>query len=340
MSELGEIATKLGFSKVEKARILGIYLSMIGATTAGMVVLTFVGSTSVVLAGLGVVAYILGLRHGADADHIVAIDNMTRKLIHGGKRPLSVGTWFSLGHSTVVMGLIVALILSMRAVLRYTPSLAVSGSLVGTMISGTFLWLIGLVNVVIVLEIYKQLRTGRLDSGELERQCNNRGFLNRNFSRLFKLVKKPWQMYPIGLLFGLGFDTASEVALIAISAGAGVSSRIPISMILVLPFMFTCGMILVDTTDGIAMRMAYGWALLNPIRKIYYNLTITLISVLAAFVIGSVELLGVLPVEVHLSGSFWNWLSYIDFETLGLVIVAIFTLSWIASIAIYRLKKI
>jgi nickel/cobalt transporter (NiCoT) family protein len=247
-----------------------------------------------------------------------------------------------LGHSTIVVGLIAALVLSTRAIAGSIPALQ-SGALIGLAVSGTFLFLIGLINVVIVLgiyRIYKRMRAGQLNSVQLEELLNNRGFLNRYFSPLLRIIRSPWQIYPIGVLFGLGFDTASEVALIGISVGVGVSSSVPLWMILVLPFMFTCGMVLVDTTDGITMRMAYGWAFLKPIRKIYYNLAITIISVLVAFFIGSIELLQVLSGEMKLSGGFWNWLGSLDFETLGFGIVAIFLISWFASIVVYKYKKI
>lgn len=277
----------LGLSEGEKTKIVIIYVPIIAATVFGFAASTIIGSMSIPLAGLGIMAYVFGLRHGIDADHIAAIDNTTRKLIQEGKKPLTVGTWFSLGHSTIVVGMIVALVISTRAIASSIPGLQNAGEIIGTSVSGTFLWIIGLINIVTVLGIYKtykELRAGQLDTAQLEEQLNKRGFLNRYFAPLFKIVRKPWQIYPIGVLFGLGFDTASEVALIAISVGVGMSSSIPIWMILVLPFMFTCGMVLVDTTDSIAMRVAYGWAFLRPIRKIYYNLTITIISILVAFV--------------------------------------------------------
>jgi nickel/cobalt transporter (NiCoT) family protein len=333
----------LGLSRKERIKILVIYAPIIAATVFGFVASTIVGNMSVVLAGLGIVAYVFGLRHGVDADHLAAIDNTTRKLMQEGKRPLTVGTWFSLGHSTIVIGLIVALVVSTRAIAGTIPILQSSGAIIGTAVSGTFLWLLGLINVVIVLgiyRIYKQLRRGELNQSQLEELLNKRGFLNRYFSPLFQIVQKPWHIYPIGVLFGLGFDTASEIALIAISVGVGVSSSVPLWMILVLPFMFTCGMVLVDTTDAVAMRVAYGWAFLKPIRKIYYNLTITAISVLVAFVIGGVEVLQVFSGELRLSGAFWSWLNGLDFETLGYGIIAIFVISWVASMAIYKFRRI
>lgn len=331
------------FSSLERLQIAGLYLPIIGATVVGFVASALVGKLSLALAGLGIVAYVLGLRHGIDADHIAAIDNTTRKLMQEGKKPLAVGTWFSLGHSTMVVGLIIALVLSTRAVLGSIPGLASTGAIIGTTISGTFLWLIGLVNVIIVLglyKIYKQLRIGELNSRELESLLGGRGLMSRYFSPLFRIIKKPWQIYPVGILFGLGFDTASEVALVAISVGVGVSSGIPITAVLILPFMFTCGMVLVDTTDGVAMRMAYSWAFSNPIRKVYYNLTVTIISVLVAFLIGGLELMQVISGELNLQGAYWIWFGNLNFETLGIMIVAIFLVSWIASFAIYKFKKI
>jgi high-affinity nickel-transport protein len=238
--------------------------------------------------------------------------------------------------------LIVALVFATRTIIGHIPILESGGAMIGTTISGLFLWLMGIVNLVIVLNIYrifKELKSGRLNQTELDSLLDNRGFLNRYFRPLFKIVKRPWQIYPIGVLFGLGFDTATEVALIAISVGIGVSSSVPVWMILVLPFMFTCGMILVDTTDGLTMRVAYGWAFLNPIRKIYYNLTVTVISVLVALAIGTAELLQVIANELKLTGAFWNLLSDLDFETIGFGILIIFLASWLLSVAVWKYRR-
>lgn len=333
---------KLGLSPRERLLVLLIYLGIASITLAGFIASNSVGQSYVLLAGLGLVAYVFGLRHGVDADHIAAIDNTTRKLMQEGKRPLTVGMWFSLGHSTIVVGLIVSLVLATRAVVGAIPALQNVGSVLGTTVSGAFLWLIGIINVVIVIEVYRVfrgLREGKLNESHLEELLNNRGFMNRYFGHLFKLITKPWQIYPVGVLFGLGFDTASEVALIAISVGVGVSSAVPVWMILVLPLMFTCGMVLVDTSDGVAMNLAYGWAFLKPIRKIYYNLTVTIISVLVAFLIGGVELLQVLSSELNLSGGFWGWLGRVDFETMGYGIVGLFVGCWLVSIGFYRYKR-
>jgi len=305
----------LGLSLSEKFSVLVIYSAIAIATLVGFAASIVVGTIFARLAALGVLAYTLGLRHGVDADHIVAIDNTTRKLLQDGERPLTVGTWFSLGHSTVVVGLVVALVIATQSVANQIPGLQSSGAIIGTTVSGIFLFLIGLVNAIIVVGIYRTFRTmkeGKLDESELEGLLQNRGFLNRYFGGLFKIVRKPWQIYPIGVLFGLGFDTASEIALFAITIVFAVSSSVPLWMILLLPFLFTCGMVLADTTDGIAMRAAYGWAFLRPIRKIYYNLTVTVISVAVAFAIGGVELLQVLASELNLTGPYWNWLAKLD----------------------------
>ena len=334
--------SSLGLSTAEKLRILTIYSALGIATIAGLAASIVIGQQYTLLAGLGILAFTFGLRHGVDADHIVAIDNTTRKLLQEGKRPLTVGMWFSLGHSTVVVGLILALILATNAVKDQIPALRTSGALVGTTVSGIFLFLIGLINVMIVLGIYRiftTLKQGKMNQEELDNLLENRGFLNRYFKGLFKIVREPWQIYPVGVLFGLGFDTASEVALIAIAVGVGVSSTVPLWMILVLPFMFTCGMVLVDMTDGITMFTAYGWAFLKPIRKIYYHLTVTIISVAVAFAIGGVELLQVISSELRLSGPFWTGLSTLDFETMGFGIIAIFIVAWAASVAYWKYKR-
>jgi high-affinity nickel-transport protein len=192
--------------------------------------------------------------------------------------------------------------------------------------------------VVGIYQVFKSMREGKLEQGQLDSLMERRGFMNRFFHRLFKVVDEPWQIYPIGVLFGLGFDTASEVALIAISVGVGVSAQVPLYYVLVLPLMFTCGMVLVDTTDGVVMRMAYGWAFLNPLRKVYYNLTVTIISVMVAWMIGSVELLQVLSTELNLGGGFWAWLDAVDFETLGYGIVVVFVASWVVSMAYWKVN--
>ncbi len=327
----------------ERLKILLLYLGIAVATGSGFFASYLIGQRSVLLAGLGVVAYVFGLRHGVDADHIVAIDNTTRKLLQEDRRPLTVGTWFSLGHSTIVVAMIVALIAATQAVTEQIPALKSTGPTIGFAIAGVFLVLLGLINVIIVLDIYRVFvrlkdSRGATDAAVLEESLNKRGLLSRFFRSLFRMIRKPWQMYPVGLLFGLGFDTASEVALIALSVGVGLSSPVPMWMILILPFMFACGMVVVDTTDGIAMRLAYGWAFVNPVRKIYYNLTVTVVSVLMAFGVGGIEILQSLAFQFNLGGPFWGPLANLDFGSLGLGIIAFFVAAWAVSVAYWKLK--
>ena len=335
-------ASSLGVSGAEKVKIGTVYGAIAAITVMSMAAATILGGISPVLNGLGIVAYVLGLRHGVDADHIAAIDNTTRKLMQQGKPRFTVGTWFSLGHSTIVVGLIAVIVFVTRSVIGQIPALQSTGDIVGTLVSGAFLFIIGLINLLIVFGVYKlfkQARSGTMKEEELEEYMQKRGFLNRLFRPLFKFVNDAWQIYPIGVLFGLGFDTATEVALIAISVGIGVSSTIPLWQILVLPLLFTCGMVLTDTTDGVTMRFAYGWAFLTPLKKIYYNLTVTVMSVLVAFVIGGIELVQVLGIEFNLSSGFWNWLENLDFETMGFAIVAIFVITWASAYGVWRYKQ-
>ncbi len=337
----------------ERGQVLLLYGAIGAATILGFVALFFIANTydraatstypAITLFGLGIIAYTLGLRHGVDADHIAAIDNTTRKLLQEGKRPLTVGSWFSLGHSTVVVGLIVALVVATRLVEGQVGALQSVGSVVGTLVSGAFLWIIGAINIVIALDVYRifrGLRQGSYDEKALEEQLSQRGFLNRYFGRLFRLVKRPREIYPIGVLFGLGFDTATEIFVIAATVSLGFASSIPLAVILVFPLLFTAGMVLVDTTDGIMMRYAYGWAFLRPIRKVYYNLTITVVSVLVAFAIGTVELLQILSSELGLGGPFWGGLALLDSESLGYLIIGIFVVTWGISVAYYRYKRL
>lgn len=298
------------------------------------------GST-LIFTGLALTAYILGLRHGFDADHIAAIDNTTRKLLNQNKRPLTVGTWFSLGHSTIVTVMIAAFVVVTEFIKDNYHTFETVGAVLGTLISGVFLIVIGLINLLIFAEVYRifqKLRTGVLDSEGLEEQMQKRGFLNRYFGRLFRLVEEPWQIYPIGVLFGLGFDTATEVIIIAIAITFAAATGISLWAIMILPLLFTCGMVLSDTIDGFAMRYAYGWAFLKPLRKVYYNLTLTLLSVMVAFIVGGVEFLQVLSSQLGWGGPFWNWVDGLDFETLGVGIVVIFIGSWVLAMAIYRIK--
>jgi len=330
---------RLGLTFKDKVKIGSIYGSLATVTAALVLVATMIGQRYAILAGLGVVSYVLGLRHAVDADHIAAIDNTTRKLLQQGKRSVTVGMWFSLGHSTIVIALTAALVFATRAIINAVPAFESGGAIVGTLISGVFLFIIGLVNVLIVLDVYntfKGLKEGRITEAKLDDTLRKKSFMNKTFGKLFKIVNEPWQIYPVGVLFGLGFDTATQIALIAISIG--ISGSVPFWYVIILPLLFTAGMVTIDTSDGISMRCAYGWAFLKPIRKIYYNLTITIISVLVAFTVGGIELIQVIASEVGWTSGFWGWLGNIDFETMGYAIIAIFLISWLVAMAYYRYK--
>ena len=286
-----------------------------------------IGKAGVLTIGLGITAYTLGLRHAFDADHISAIDNTTRKLMAEGKRPLSVGFWFSLGHSTVVFALTLLISVGVRSlngpVREGHSTLHQATSLVGTAVSAGFLYLIAAVNLVILLgivKVFREMRTGRYDEAGLERQLESRGLMNRVLGRVTRAVPEPRHMYPVGLLFGLGFDTASEVALLVIAGGAGAAG-LPWYAILSLPILFAAGMSLMDTIDGSFMNFAYGWALSKPVRKVFYNLTITGLSVAVALVIGTIEIGGLISSKLNLSGPFWNWLENVNINLIGFVIV-------------------
>ncbi|MYS88518.1 MULTISPECIES: HoxN/HupN/NixA family nickel/cobalt transporter [Streptomyces] len=296
--------------------------------------------------GIGVTAYTLGMRHAFDADHIAAIDNTTRKLMGEGQRPLSVGFWFSLGHSSVVFALSFLLTLGVKTLAGPVrdggSSLHDVTGLIGTTVSGTFLYLIAAVNLVIltgIWKVFRSMRSGHYDEAALEEQLNNRGFMNRLLGRVMKSVSKPGQMYPLGLLFGLGFDTATEIALLVL-AGSGAASGLPWYAILCLPVLFAAGMCLLDTIDGSFMNFAYGWAFSKPVRKVYYNLTITGLSVAVALLIGTVELLGLLVEQLGLHGPFWNWISGLDLNVLGYVVVALFVATWVVALLVWRLGRI
>ena len=285
--------------------------------------------------GTGVLAYTLGLRHAFDADHISAIDNTTRKLMGDGKRPLSVGFFFSLGHSSVVFVLAVLLNFGIKAlesqVQNDTSSLHHYTGLVGTSVSGAFLYLIAILNVVIlvsIVRVFLAMRRGRYDDEELERQLDSRGLMNRFFGPLARRVDAPWKMYPMGLLFGLGFDTATEIALLVLAGGA-VASGLPFYAILCLPILFAAGMSLLDTADGAFMSHAYGWAFSNPVRKVYYNITVTALSVTVALGIGGAELLQ-LVVRA----------AWLDVNRLGYAIVGLFFLTWGVSAVVWRTRRI
>jgi high-affinity nickel-transport protein len=296
--------------------------------------------------GIGITAYTLGMRHAFDADHIGAIDNTTRKLMSEGQRPLSVGFFFSLGHSSIVFLLAAAFSIGIRglsgAVENDSSTLHKATGLIGPTVSGTFLFVIGIVNLIILLSIvkvFRQMRQGVYDEEELERQLNSRGFLNRLYGRATRAVKKPWQMYPLGMLFGLGFDTATEIALLA-TAGTAAASGLPIYAILCLPILFAAGMSLLDTIDGAFMNFAYGWAFAKPVRKVFYNITITGLSVAVALIVGSIELLAVLADKLMLSGGVWDFVTNVDLNIVGYAIAAMFVITWVVALSVWRFGRI
>jgi nickel/cobalt transporter (NiCoT) family protein len=304
------------------------------------------GGSGVFSVGVGITAYTLGMRHAFDADHIAAIDNTTRKLMSEGRRPLSVGFFFSLGHSTIVFALSFLFAIGVRAlagpVEHGGSHLHDMTGWIGTTVSGAFLYVLAVLNLTIlvgILRVFRDMRGGRYDEAELEHRLNARGLMNRIYGRFTRTVTKPWQMYPIGVLFGLGFDTASEVALLFLAAGAA-GAGLPFFAILCLPILFAAGMSLLDTLDGSFMNVAYGWAFANPVRKVYYNITITGLSVVVALVIGTIELAGIFAHHLHATGPFWVWVEGIDLNTLGFVIAGMFVATWAVSLAIWRLARI
>jgi high-affinity nickel-transport protein len=296
--------------------------------------------------GLGVTAYTLGLRHAFDADHIAAIDNVTRKLMADRQRPMTVGFWFSLGHSTIVFVLCLLLSVGVRALAGQVASdsspLHKTAGLISTVVSGVFLLLLGLINLFVlrnIVGIFRRMRRGRHSEAELEDHLNNRGVMNRLLKKVTTTVSKPWQMYPVGLLFGLGFDTATEVSLLVLAGGAAAFS-LPWYAILVLPLLFAAGMSLFDSIDGCFMNFAYGWAFAHPVRKVYYNITITGLSVAVAVIIGGIELIGVIADKLAITSGPLAWVGNLDLEYVGFAIVGLFALTWTISLIVWRVGRI
>jgi high-affinity nickel-transport protein len=338
----------------EWAAIAGISSAVIALHVIGWVTLAAivaphhysVGAGQVFGIGLGVTAYTLGMRHAFDADHIAAIDNTTRKLMADGKRPVSVGFWFSLGHSTIVFGLCVLLAFGVRSlagqVENDSSGLHTVTGLIGVSVSGTFLYIIGILNLVIlvgIVRVFRQMRRGVFDEAALEQQLDNRGLMNRWLGKLTKSVTKPWQIYPIGVLFGLGFDTATEVGLLVIAGGAAAFS-LPWYAILTLPVLFAAGMSLLDSIDGCFMNFAYGWAFSKPVRKVYYNITITALSVAVALIIGTVELISILTDKLSIQSGPLAWIGGLDLNNVGFFIVGLFVLTWIVALAVWRYGRV
>jgi high-affinity nickel-transport protein len=304
------------------------------------------GSAGVFTVGVGITAYTLGLRHAFDADHIGAIDNTTRKLMADGQRPVSVGFYFSLGHSTIVFLLALAFTAGIRGVSGAVSNddswLHQATGLIGPSVSGIFLTIIGILNLLVlisIVRIFGRMRSGEYSEAELESQLNERGFMNRFYRRATNAVQKPWQMYPVGLLFGLGFDTATEIALLA-TAGAAAGAGLPVYAILCLPILFAAGMSLLDTIDGAFMNFAYGWAFSKPVRKVFYNITITSLSVMVALIIGTIELVSVLADKLSLTGQPWDFVAGLDLNYVGYAIAATFVLTWGIALAVWHFGRI
>jgi nickel/cobalt transporter (NiCoT) family protein len=296
--------------------------------------------------GLGLTAYSLGMRHAFDADHIAAIDNTTRRLMAGDRRPLSVGFWFSLGHSSIVFGLVALLAAGVRSLAGQVESsnsaLQHVTGLVGLAISGTFLLLIGLVNLAVlrrILGVWRGMRDGTYDEAELEAHLDERGFLNRILGRFTRAVRKPWHMYLVGLLFGLGFDTTTEVAFLVLAGGAAAFA-LPWYALLTLPVLFAAGMSLLDTIDGSFMNFAYGWAFSKPVRKVYYNLTVTGLSVAVALIIGGIELTALLVDRLDIRSGPLAMIAGLDLNTVGYAIVGLFALTWIVAGLVWHFGRI
>jgi nickel/cobalt transporter (NiCoT) family protein len=295
------------------------------------------------LAGLGSLAYTFGLRHAFDADHIAAIDNTTRKFLQDGKRSMGVGFFFSLGHSTIVFSLAAGLAIATRTVNSRIPLLHDYGATIGASVSGTFLLVIGLLNLLVltdVLGVFRRMKSGHYDEQKLEEALLDQGLMSRFFlRRIGDRIDASWKMYPLGALFGLGFDTATEIGLLALAAGVA-THHVPFLAVISLPIIFAAGMSLMDTADGAFMSHAYGWAFSNPVRKVYYNITVTSLSVAVALVIGMIELLQVTAAKLSLDGGFWSFLDNLDFGHIGYVVVGLFVATWLLSIALWKTRRI
>jgi len=327
-----------------KGRIISLYALLLGVNIGAWLWALVAFHHYPMLLGTAFLAYTFGLRHAVDADHIAAIDNVTRKLMQQGKRPVGVGFFFSLGHSTIVFGLSAIIALTSFAIKSRFESFEAIGGIIGTSVSAFFLLAIAAANIFVLLSVYRTFQHvkqgGQFVDEDLNLILGQRGFFGRIFRNLFRLIEHSWQMYPIGFLFGLGFDTATEVGLLGISA-TEAAKGLPIWSILVFPTLFTAGMALIDSTDSILMLAAYGWAFVKPIRKLYYNMTITFVSVLVALLVGGIEVLGLVGDHLEIHGVVWDMIGSLNnnFGLIGFAIISVFVLSWVASIVIYRLKR-
>ena len=330
----------IGTPSALRTRVVGVYLFLALFNVAAWGLALATSAAYPIMLPTAFLAYTFGLRHAVDADHIAAIDNSTRKLMQDGQRPVGVGLFFSLGHSTIVVALTVLVAIS-AGIISGIPAAQKVGGLIGTAVSGTFLIAIGIINLVVLIDIYRMFRQvsagGSYSEESLEDFLNHRGLLARLLRPMLRLIRRSWHMYPLGVLFGLGFDTASEVALLGLAATSG-AGHLPVGLILLLPALFAAGMCTIDSTDGILMLGAYGWAYVKPIRKLYYNLNITLVSVIIAFVVGGIEILSIVANQFGLRGGIWGAVTGVDFGLIGVLIIAIFLASWGVSTLIYRWK--
>jgi nickel/cobalt transporter (NiCoT) family protein len=329
-----------------RGKVIGIYVLLFAANIAAWLWAITAFHDYPALLGTATLAYSFGLRHAFDADHIAAIDNVTRKLMQEGRRPVGVGLFFSLGHSTIVVALTIAIAITATALQDRFDAFKSFGGVVGTLVSALFLFGIAIANILVLISIWRTFQTvkngGRFVEEDLDLALANRGLLGRLFRRLFHLIDRSWQMFPLGVLFGLGFDTATEVGVLGISA-TQASQGLSIWSILVFPALFTAGMTLIDTTDSILMLGAYGWAFIKPIRKLYYNMTITAASVIVAMVVGGLETLNLIGDRLGLTdgGGFWGAIGSLNdnFGVLGYVIIGIFVVAWAISYVVYRINR-
>ena len=323
-----------------RSQVIGLYALLLGFNAAAWLWAVLAFHDQPALLGLAFLAYSFGLRHAFDADHIAAIDNVTRKLMEEGRRPLGVGLFFSLGHATIVVAMSIAIACTASALQSRFGAFKAVGGVIGTSVSALFLFAVAAANVLVLIDVYRAFL--RVKAGEYCGHADHRhggGLLARLLRPAFRLIARSWHMYPLGLLFGLGFDTATEVGLLGISA-TQASQGLSYWPLLVFPALFAAGMSLIDTADSTLMVGAYGWAFVNPVRKLYYNMTITSVSVVAALAIGSVEALGLIGDKLALQGPFWNFIGALgdNFGAIGYAVVALFVASWIVSLLIYKAK--
>src|SRR5438270_2995247 len=338
-AERGWRAWKQALTPAEWARLGGFAGGVAFLHLLGFGLFLYYSRHNPALAGLGTLAYTFGLRHAFDADHIAAIDNSTRKFLQDGKRSMGVGFFFSLGHSTIVFSLAAGLAIAAKTVNSKIPAFQSYGGYIGASVSGTFLLLIGALNLLVLLDVvgvFRRMKRGHYDEQDLDRALLNQGFLSRFLlKRVGSRINASWKMYPLGVLFGLGFDTATEIGLLAVAAGVA-THHVPFLAVISLPLIFAAGMSLMDTADGAFMSHAYGWAFSSPVRKVFYNISVTSLSVAVAWMVGGIELLQVLAAKLSLSGGFWDGVESIDLGTLGYAVVALFIATWLLSFTLWK----